>query len=312
MGANFQWGREGATLGGGVTVIQCNGDHGGFAHGANPQAQLFSKGGGRVKIEFWWTGCGGGKSMAIKAMMIKPSTPSFNGKRIKGQAENGGAIFAQSTYTTLREKSTNSVTFELDDRMSFGGDSPPIAVRMLFSLYAPTFDGRLYIRATPLTSGTELMVCPLGFEERGPPKVLECRDILDAALPRQAMAFGKVDLTKAPLLLDHDPVYDIIEECRANGARFSDPDFRACDDSLRLSGERKPRHADNNPNPKDRGSPWGRVAELYDTPEVFVDSVSADDMSQGALGNCWFIGQLSCLGMHEEILEALMYVQNER
>ena len=331
-GIDFEWSR---TLGGNVTTIQCTGNHGGFAHGQNPQAQLFFKSAGsraRVRVEFWWEGGDDEKNpMAIKAMMVRGPTPSFNGKRIKGSAEKGGAIFAESTYSTLHEEKVNSVDFDLDEAMGY--DRERIAVRMLFSLYFPTFCGKLHFRVIPLTEHTEIMIVPLPWEDekksRGGPKVCdECRDILDAAVGVEALSFGKLDLSKSAILLDHDPVcvslflsndflrnlllitsshrYDIMERCRAIGARFTDPDFRPCDDSLRLEGERKPRHAENNPNPKDRGSPWDRVGNLHDCPDVFVDGVCCEDMSQGSLGNCWFIGQLSCLGFHDDILEALI------
>uniref|UniRef100_A0A671R7E7 Calpain-5-like n=1 Tax=Sinocyclocheilus anshuiensis TaxID=1608454 RepID=A0A671R7E7_9TELE len=70
---------------------------------------------------------------------------------------------------------------------------------------------------------------------------------------------------------------------------FEDPLFPAVDDSLFYQGNRIGRVH------------WKRPAELCDDPHLFVDGISAHDLHQGQLGNCWFVAACSSLASRESL-----------
>ncbi|CDQ79018.1 unnamed protein product [Oncorhynchus mykiss] len=46
---------------------------------------------------------------------------------------------------------------------------------------------------------------------------------------------------------------------------------------------------------------WKRPKELCDNPKLFVDGISAHDLLQGQLGNCWFVAACSSLASRESL-----------
>ncbi len=40
-----------------------------------------------------------------------------------------------------------------------------------------------------------------------------------------------------------------------------------------------------------------------DSPHLFVEGASADDVTQGILGNCWFVSACSVLTHHKALLK---------
>ncbi|KAI1707437.1 calpain family cysteine protease domain-containing protein [Ditylenchus destructor] len=47
---------------------------------------------------------------------------------------------------------------------------------------------------------------------------------------------------------------------------------------------------------------WKRPGEIVDNPKLFVEGASANDVTQGILGNCWFVSACSALTHNEELL----------
>ncbi|KAK5887544.1 hypothetical protein CesoFtcFv8_016140 [Champsocephalus esox] len=46
---------------------------------------------------------------------------------------------------------------------------------------------------------------------------------------------------------------------------------------------------------------WKRPAEISNAPSLFVEGISAHDLNQGVVGNCWFVAACSCLAMKPEL-----------
>uniref|UniRef100_A0A4W3H7P7 Calpain catalytic domain-containing protein n=1 Tax=Callorhinchus milii TaxID=7868 RepID=A0A4W3H7P7_CALMI len=43
------------------------------------------------------------------------------------------------------------------------------------------------------------------------------------------------------------------------------------------------------------------LQDICDDPHLFVDGMSAHDLNQGQLGNCWFVAACSCLASRESL-----------
>ncbi|MCI4379401.1 hypothetical protein PGIGA_G00227760 [Pangasianodon gigas] len=79
------------------------------------------------------------------------------------------------------------------------------------------------------------------------------------------------------------------KQCRQNGRLFEDPLFPAEDRSLFYHGNRIGKVT------------WKRPKELCDDPHLFVNGISAHDLQQGQLGNCWFVAACSSLASREAL-----------
>ncbi|XP_061536872.1 calpain-5-like isoform X1 [Phycodurus eques] len=73
------------------------------------------------------------------------------------------------------------------------------------------------------------------------------------------------------------------KQCRQNGLLFEDPLFPATDQSLFYQRNRIGNVI------------WKRPQEICQDPQLFVDGLSAHDLHQGQLGNCWFVAACSSL-----------------
>ncbi|XP_078736373.1 calpain-5-like [Lampetra fluviatilis] len=76
--------------------------------------------------------------------------------------------------------------------------------------------------------------------------------------------------------------------CASRGELFRDELFPAGETALSPAGSAGGRA------PSGRVQ-WKRPKELCDDPRLFVDGISAHDLHQGSLGNCWFVAACSCL-----------------
>uniref|UniRef100_A0A8B9JN69 Calpain 5b n=1 Tax=Astyanax mexicanus TaxID=7994 RepID=A0A8B9JN69_ASTMX len=84
------------------------------------------------------------------------------------------------------------------------------------------------------------------------------------------------------------------KQCLQSGTLFEDPLFPAVDDSLFYQGNRIGRVH------------WKRPRELCDDPHLFVDGISAHDLHQGQLGNCWFVAACSSLASRESLWQKVI------
>ncbi|XP_029107050.1 calpain-5-like isoform X3 [Scleropages formosus] len=84
------------------------------------------------------------------------------------------------------------------------------------------------------------------------------------------------------------------KRCLQRGMLFEDPCFPAIDESLFYHGNRIGRVH------------WKRPQELCDDPHLFVDGISAHDLHQGQLGNCWFVAACSSLASRESLWQKVI------
>lgn len=78
-------------------------------------------------------------------------------------------------------------------------------------------------------------------------------------------------------------------KCQQGGRLFEDPTFPAADESLFYQRNRIGQVI------------WKRPKELCSDPHLFVDGISAHDLHQGQLGNCWFVAACSSLASREAL-----------
>ncbi|XP_068228201.1 calpain-5-like isoform X4 [Palaemon carinicauda] len=79
------------------------------------------------------------------------------------------------------------------------------------------------------------------------------------------------------------------KECINRGEKFSDPKFPPHDSTLFFS--KQPPGVVT----------WKRPHEIVDNPRLFVEGVSANDVTQGQLGNCWFVAACATLAGVKEL-----------
>ncbi|KAJ8256782.1 hypothetical protein COCON_G00189340 [Conger conger] len=84
------------------------------------------------------------------------------------------------------------------------------------------------------------------------------------------------------------------KQCLQNRTLFEDPLFPTVDESLFYQGNRIGRVH------------WKRPKELCSDPHLFVDGISAHDLHQGQLGNCWFVAACSSLASRESLWQKVI------
>ncbi|XP_063061438.1 calpain-5a isoform X2 [Engraulis encrasicolus] len=83
-------------------------------------------------------------------------------------------------------------------------------------------------------------------------------------------------------------------QCQQSGRLFEDPLFPTTDASLFYQGNRIGQVH------------WKRPQELCEDPHLFVDGISAHDLHQGQLGNCWFVAACSSLASRESLWQKVI------
>uniref|UniRef100_A0A672RVU7 Calpain 5a n=1 Tax=Sinocyclocheilus grahami TaxID=75366 RepID=A0A672RVU7_SINGR len=84
-------------------------------------------------------------------------------------------------------------------------------------------------------------------------------------------------------------------QCQQNRTLFEDPGFPAVDQSLFYHGNRIGKVT------------WKRPKELCEDPHLFVNGISAHDLHQGQLGNCWFVAACSSLASRDALWQKVIY-----
>lgn len=91
------------------------------------------------------------------------------------------------------------------------------------------------------------------------------------------------------LTLESDPLPKILKKCQSaqssKRSKFVDQHFRPNDTSV-------------NKDPHDtqlKYERWARLSQLCDEERLFRDGIDADDVLQGSLGNCWFMGAIASI-----------------
>lgn len=83
-------------------------------------------------------------------------------------------------------------------------------------------------------------------------------------------------------------------QCQQKGVLFEDPLFPTNDQSLFYQTNRI------------GNVTWKRPKDLCSNPHLFVDGISAHDLHQGQLGNCWFVAACSSLASREALWQKVI------
>ena len=103
----------------------------------------------------------------------------------------------------------------------------------------------------------------------------------------------------------------IVQECRRNNKKYTDPHFDLSSDDYCLRSlsfvPDKPAGGDDNegrsvaPTWEPDSPPCAkRIGDIFENPRFFVDDVDVKDVRQGAEGDCWFLSALGSLCVEDE------------
>ncbi|XP_056417135.1 calpain-5 isoform X2 [Hyla sarda] len=88
--------------------------------------------------------------------------------------------------------------------------------------------------------------------------------------------------------------YALKKECQRKKELFEDPLFPPNNDSLFFKTQRV------------QGVQWKRPKDFCSDPHLFVDGISAHDLHQGQVGNCWFVAACSSLASREPLWQKVI------
>lgn len=83
-------------------------------------------------------------------------------------------------------------------------------------------------------------------------------------------------------------------ECLKANKLFTDPEFPPRSRSLYFSRQA----------PAD--IVWKRPQDIVEKPEFFTEGASADDFTQGSIGNCWFVAACACIAEDHKLLKKVV------
>ncbi|XP_038050798.1 calpain-5-like [Patiria miniata] len=87
---------------------------------------------------------------------------------------------------------------------------------------------------------------------------------------------------------------DIVKRCVTGGTLWEDPEFPATDASL-FNQRNSPGRIE-----------WKRPKDICPNPHLVVEGTSTGDVSQGQLGNCWFVASCANLAQEKELWEKVV------
>eukprot|EP00981_Chlorochromonas_danica_P000679 scaffold146_cov171-Ochromonas_danica.AAC.28 len=124
-----------------------------------------------------------------------------------------------------------------------------------------------------------------------------------------------IEVLALPSLIDDPSLERIREVCQAYGKHFIDKDFPPT--ATALHGKLSPSSSSSSPGEQGEqqstttphNAPiieWRRPYEFFKGEyTLFHDGITADDIKQGALGDCWFLSALAALTEFPAMIEAL-------
>ncbi|XP_051512776.1 calpain-5-like [Myxocyprinus asiaticus] len=83
-------------------------------------------------------------------------------------------------------------------------------------------------------------------------------------------------------------------ECQETKKLFEDPEFPCTNASLYYR------------TPLPGRVEWKRPREISEDPHLFVEGISAHDLNQGEVGNCWFVAACSCLALKPDLWQKVI------
>lgn len=111
----------------------------------------------------------------------------------------------------------------------------------------------------------------------------------------------------------HNPIEEIIQYCKDHDCNFIDNDFPPNEKSLNRDYSKNGNNffsfsilnclvivkCDN----------WMRCSEFLDSPELFKDGISVEDLIQGSIGDCWFCEAIAACATRPELIKRLFFPQ---
>jgi hypothetical protein len=96
-----------------------------------------------------------------------------------------------------------------------------------------------------------------------------------------------------------EEVKNIVAEFRKTHEKFEDPDFPADDTSIYKDPENPPEDGPAKP------AQWRRLSDIAVAEALFHGGATTGDVIQGAVGTCYLLGAMSCVGVIPGLLEHL-------